>query len=202
MTPLFLVVEGLDGSGGTTQAARLAAWLRSQGRPVVETAEPSGGPIGRFIRNTLGDPAREVSDAALSWLFAADRHDHLAGVVQPALDAGSDVVSDRYLLSSLAYQGATVGLTRVAELNAGFRAPDLTLFLELDPEVSLARVTARGAPRERFEALDALRAVRLAYDAALELVLGRGERVARIDASGTPDQVADAVIAAVTAVRP
>ena len=202
MAPLFLVVEGLDGSGGTTQAARLATWLRVQGRTVVETCEPSPGPIGRFIRASLGDPAREVSDAALSWLFAADRHDHLAGVVLPALNAGSDVVSDRYLLSSLAYQGASVGLARVAELNADFRAPDLTIFLELDPVVSLARVTSRGAPAERFEALDRLTTVRAAYMSALELVIDRGERVVSIDASGTPDEVSAAIQAAVSALRP
>lgn len=197
MRPLFLVVEGLDGSGGTTQAGRLSAWLRSLGRPVVETCEPSPGPIGRFIRASLGDPARGVSDAALGWLFAADRHDHLQDVIAPALAAGSDVVSDRYLLSSLAYQGATLGLARVAELNAGFRAPDLTLFLDLPPEVSLARVAARGEPRERFEALDRLQTVRTAYEGALALVLARGERVAHLDASGSPDEVAARVRAAV-----
>lgn len=197
MPPLFLVVEGLDGSGGTTQARRLAAALRAMGRPVHETCEPSPGPIGRFIREALRDPGGGVSDAALAWLFAADRRDHLDHEITPALARGADVVSDRYLLSSLAYQSAALGLQAVADLNRPFRAPDLTIFLDLDPQVSLSRVRARGEPAERFEALERLTGVRASYEAALALVTARGERVARVDASGTPDEVAAAVLDAV-----
>ncbi len=197
MAPLFLVVEGLDGSGGTTQSARLAAVLRARGRSVLQTCEPSPLPIGQLIRSALRDPTLGVSDAALAWLFAADRHDHLAQRVRPALAAGSDVLSDRYLLSSLAYQSAAVGMDRVLTLNAGFAAPDLTIFLDLSPEASLARVRARGEPAERFEQLDRLATVRASYEAAIALLEARGERIARIDASGTPDEVAAAVWAAV-----
>lgn len=197
MRPLFLVVEGLDGSGGTTQSGRLAAALRAAGRPVLQTCEPSPLPIGRFIREALRDPGRGVSDAALAWLFAGDRHEHLAQVVKPALQAGSDVVSDRYLLSSLAYQSPSVGWDTVLALNAPFPAPDLTIFLDLDPEVSLSRVRARGEPAERFEALERLAEVRARYEEAMTILLERGERVARIDAAGSPDAVEAAVRAAV-----
>jgi dTMP kinase len=199
MRSLFLVVEGLDGSGGTTQVGRLAAALRSRGRSVVETCEPSPLPIGRLIRSALRDPSLGVSDAALAWLFAGDRHEHVEQVVQPALRAGSDVISDRYLLSSLAYQSGAVGLQRVLSLNDGFPAPDLTIFLDLPVEVSLARVRARGEPAERFEALERLSAVRAAYETALETLRARGERIAHIDASGTPEEVGEAVLSAVTA---
>lgn len=197
MPPLFLVVEGLDGSGGTTQVARLANALRAQGRAVVQTCEPSPLPIGRLIREALRDPALGVSDAALAWLFAGDRHEHLSQVIRPALQDGQDVISDRYLLSSLAYQSGAVGLERVLELNAGFPAPDLTLFLDLAPEVSLARVQARGEPQERFEQLERLAAVRAAYERAIAVCLSRGEKIARIDASGSPDEVAARIWSAV-----
>lgn len=197
MRGTFVVVEGLDGSGGTTQVRRLGAWLRAAGPEVVETCEPTRGPIGRFIRQLLGDAASEVGDAPLAYLFAADRQDHLERVVEPAIARGAVVVSDRYLHSSLAYQSLAVGMSRVRELNAGFRAPDLTVFLELSPEACLARIEARGEARERFEALDRLRAVAEAYESVLAWCTARGDRVLRLDASATPDALEAQIRAAV-----
>lgn len=197
MRPLFLVIEGLDGSGGTTQVRRLASWLRVQGAEVVETCEPSPGPIGRFIRAALSDPGSAVSDAALAWLFGADRRDHLDRVILPALARGACAVSDRYLLSSLAYQAPAVGMERVASINADFRAPDLTIFLDLDLDECLARIHARGEGIERFEARDRLALVLASYERALDFCAARGERVLRLDASGSPDEVAARVVAAV-----
>ncbi|HYY53573.1 MAG TPA: dTMP kinase, partial [Myxococcales bacterium] len=108
----FIALEGLDGSGTTTQAERIASVLRAQGRRVLLTREPSDGPIGTLIRlaltGRLGLPQRSgpLTEEALALLFAADRVDHLAAVIEPALERGELVVCDRYVLSSLAYQGS------------------------------------------------------------------------------------------------
>ena len=201
MRSLFLVIEGIDGSGGTTQARRLAAHLAAQGVDVHLTCEPSTGPVGRFIRQVLdpADPASRLGDAVLPYLFAADRQDHLDREVIPALQRGAVVISDRYYHSSLAYQSLAIGLSTVTELNAPFLRPDLTLFLELDTETSLARVTARGGAPERFEALDRLRAVADAYAAVVVHCRAHGERIARIDARGSVDEVFARVLAEVDA---
>ncbi len=188
-----MYIEGLDGSGGTTQLGRLAdAWHRREpARELIRTREPTDGPVGRLIRAQLA--GGEVGDAVFPYLFAADRRDHLDRVVLPALARGAVVLSDRCLLASLAYQAPAIGLTNVLALNAAFRLPDLVVMLDLDPAVSLARVEARGGVRDRFETLGVLTRVREAYDQAIAAVIERGGRVVRIDAAGTPDQVAAAV---------
>ncbi len=197
MQTRFIAIEGIDGSGGTTQVALLARWLEARGQRVHTTAEPSAGPVGRFLREALRDPQQRVGDAVLPYLFAADRRDHLDREIMPRLEDGHCVISDRYLHSSLAYQSLVMGLAAVSELNARFRAPDLTLLLDLDPEVCLQRILARGEPRDRFEALDRLRAVHDAYDGVVVLARSRGERLVRVDASGSVDQVHARVVAAV-----
>jgi dTMP kinase len=202
MHSLFFAMEGIDGSGGTTQTAKLVAWLEAHGASeVLTTCEPSPGPVGRFIRSALaqGNPESRLGDSVLPYLFAADRRDHLDREIIPVLQRGGVVVTDRYYLSSLAYQSLSVGLARVVALNDGFRRPDLTIFLDLDPEVSLARIEARGEPLERFEALDRLREVREAYTAAIVHCRTDGESVVRIDASGTADEVHARVVAEVSA---
>lgn len=201
MRPSFIAIEGLDGSGGTTQAALLADWLEAEGTGVCRTHEPSPGPAGRFIRQAL-DPANEASvlgDNVLPYLFAADRRDHLDRVILPALARGEHIVTDRYYHSSLAYQSLSVGLHLVAELNRDFRAPDLTIFLDLSPEACLERIHARGAPVERFEALDRLRQIHDAYEAVLVHCRAHGEKVARVDALGSIEDVHAGVLAAVRA---
>ena len=187
----FIVIEGLDGSGKTVQVDRLAAALRAEGRAVHTTTEPSEGPIGRFLRDALrpDGPSAGIGDAALAYLFAADRRDHLDREILPALASGAVVLSDRYYHSSLAYQSLALGLPMVATLNAGFRKPDATVFLGLSPEACLARVMARGLARERFEALDRLRLVRDAYDQVLVHCRAEGETILRVDASGPPEDV-------------
>lgn len=197
MLPRFIAIEGIDGSGGTTQVGLLARALVARGHRVHTTAEPSGGPVGRFVRQALRDPDQRVGDAVLPYLFAADRRDHLDREVLPNLESGQVVITDRYLHSSLAYQSLVMGLAAVAELNARFRAPDLALLLELDPELCLQRIIARGEPRDRFEALDRLRAVHEAYDGVVVLARSRGERLVRIDASGSVAEVHARVLAAV-----
>jgi len=197
MRPLFIAIEGLDGSGGTTQVRLLGTWLAASGRDVHLTAEPSRGPVGRFIRQALADPDEHVSDAILPYLFAADRRDHLDREILPALERGEHVVSDRYTHSSLAYQSLVLGLAPVAELNARFRAPDLAILLDLDPETCLQRVLARGETRDRFEALDRLRAIHDAYEAVLVHARIHDEPMIRIDARGSVQEVHARVVAAV-----
>ncbi len=199
MRPSFIAIEGLDGSGGTTQARLLADWLEAQGGQVCRTHEPSSGPAGRFIRAAL-DPANDASvlgDNVLPYLFAADRRDHLDREIIPALGRAEHVVTDRYYHSSLAYQSLSVGLHLVAELNRDFRAPDLTVFLDLSPEACLERIHARGAPIERFEALDRLRQIHDAYDAVLVHCRSHGEKVARVSAMGSIAEVHGRVLDAV-----
>lgn len=186
---LFIVLEGIDGAGTTTQAQRLADWLTSQGREVVLTAEPTGRPVGRLIRQVLqgkllhdGEPAR-VDETTMAFLFAADRADHLASIVVPALEAGKIVVSDRHYISSVAYQSTGVEMDWVESLNARFRRPDLTVLLDIAPEVSLARKAAQGQPAERYEQLATLERIRANYHAAIAHARAAGERVEIIDAS-------------------
>lgn len=185
----FVVIEGLDGAGTTTQAARLVSRLRARGAEVLDTHEPTDGPIGRRIRACLrreeGAPAR----ASLPWLYAADRADHLARFVEPMLHEGGWVVSDRYLHSSLAYQSLDVPLDYVAMLNERFRAPDLTIFLHAPVEVCLGRIGGRGEVREIFEERAALERISVQYDTVLSLLEGKGQRIERVDATGSVEAI-------------
>jgi dTMP kinase len=168
----FVVLEGLDGAGTTTQALLLATALRRAGHRVVLTREPSTGPVGVLLRQALGRrgrlPVRQrLSDAALALLFAADRLHHLASTVEPGLAAGAIVISDRYALSSLAYQGRVLGQPWVEALNVRARAPDLTLFLEVRPRVAEARRRLRGGRHERFDDAQTQASVARAYGAVM-----------------------------------
>lgn len=193
----FLVLEGLDGAGTTTQAAVLASRLAARGRRVHLTSEPSRGPVGRLLRRALRGTiagGRPLDQRALALLFAADRVDHLVSEVEPRLASGVDVVSDRYALSSLAYQSAATGdLAWVEVLNREAPAPDLTIFLEVRPAVALGRRYAASAEREIFEVPAFQRRVAAAYRRALRRLRARGERVAVVDGEADLEAVADAV---------
>ena len=185
----LIAFEGLDGCGKSTQIERLAAALRAAGRDVVVTREPTGGEFGRRIRATASSGEEISPDEELRW-FVEDRRAHVAGVIRPALDAGKTVLSDRYYLSTVAYQGARGGdPTRILEASeAEFPVPDLVVLLEIEPSAGLARVRARGnAVETRFEHPEFLEAVAEIFD--------RIDRpyIARIGASGTPDDVQRAV---------
>ncbi len=192
----FIVLEGIDGSGTTTQAARLAGSLRDAGHAVVSTREPSDGPIGLVLRQALTRRLVGLSDRVLALLFAADRLDHLASVVEPALAAGKVVVSDRYVLSSLAYQGMRLPPSWVESLNAAARAPDLTLFLDVDNRTAARRRHGRGGPEEIFDADEVQRAVARAY-ARVVRKHARAQRVVRVDGRGAPDEVARQILSRV-----
>jgi dTMP kinase len=180
--PTFIALEGLDGSGTTTLCRRLAARMAEAGRRVLTTREPSDGPIGSLVREILSGRWHPVDPSAVALLFAADRLDHLAREVQPALARGQDVLSDRYLLSSLAYQGREHDLDWVSVINERAVRPDLTLFLEVPPLVCLERLRRRGGPRELFEDPSTLDAVHRAYWSLLEAE----SQVVRLDRTSAP----------------
>jgi dTMP kinase len=193
----LVVFEGLDGSGKTTQRARLAARLRARGLDVLETAEPyDGGTWGPRIRAMARSGEALAPAEELRW-FEEQRREHVRERIAPALAAGSMVLCDRYFLSTAAYQGAR-GLDAEAILAASereFPVPDLVLVLELDPATALARVGARGGPAEPvFERRDFLERV-----AALFHRLDR-PYVARIDGA-RPATAVEADVAMTVAER-
>jgi len=196
--PLFIVLEGIDGSGTTTQLDRLTRHLEARGRRVHPTREPSAGPVGRLLREILLGGHRRADGTpldglAMALLFAADRRDHLTREIDPALSAGADVISDRYLLSSLAYQAQEAERDWVAGLARDLRVPDLTLLLDVPIAVAAARRRAAGRPDERYDADEVQSRVAARY----RELCATDPRAVILDASGPVDQVTALVTAAV-----
>ena len=185
----LVVIEGIDGAGTTTQARRLVAALDARGVAGHLTREPSDGPVGRLLREILAGQHAPTDATTHALLFAADRADHIQREVDPALAAGKVVVSDRWYHSSLAYQGAAEERAWIAELNRRARAPDLTLFLEVAPEVAAARRARSGRPDELFDALALQRRVAAGYREVMAALGGR-EPVAVLDGERDEDEVA------------
>ena len=194
----LLVLEGGEGAGKSTLAAALVDWAHRTGRAVTGTREPGGTEVGRRIRGLLLDRDTAPSPRAEALLYAADRADHVDGVLRPALRAGDLVVCDRYQDSSIAYQGAgraldpaeVAGLSRWA---SGGLVPDLTVLLDVDPALGLARVGRRGpADRLESESLDFHRRVRAGF---LALAAADPGRYLVLDADTRPGDLLDAVVA-------
>jgi dTMP kinase len=191
---LFVSLEGIDGSGKSTQARLLVEAL---GTETVAIREPGGTEAAERIRTLLADPGVELEPLAELLLFLAARADLTERVIRPALEAGRVVVADRFSDSSVAYQGVARGLG-VGEVIGLCEAateglwPDLTLLLKLDPEVGLGR--ADGEDRFEREGLDLQRAVASAYD---EIAVIASDRVVVIDASGSVEDVHASILDAV-----
>lgn len=201
---MFITFEGPEGSGKTSQQRRLAEHLRAAGRIVVETKEPGGTPLADRIRALLLDSASSIDPVAEVFLFAASRRQHTTEIIEPALARGEVVLCDRYADSTLAYQGfgRRIDLDRLRSVNewaTGSRSPDLTLLLDLAEEVGLRRARSRNAntvaDEGRFEAED-LRFHRRVREGYLSLAVAEPDRFVVIDASGTPDEVFDRILAA------
>ncbi len=195
MTSRFVVFEGGDGSGKSTQCARLAEWLRARGETVVETREPGGTPLGRSLRALLLD-GDDVDPTAEALLMAADRAQHVAEVLRPALARGDWVVSDRHVPSSLVYQGVVreLGVEVVASLSSlatGGLVPDLVIVLDVGDDTAAARRSPDHDRLER-EGDPFHQAVRAAYR---DLAAEQGWAV--VDGSGSPDVVGARVLAVV-----
>ncbi|WP_306121073.1 dTMP kinase [Roseitalea sp. MMSF_3504] len=203
---MFITFEGGEGVGKSTQIGRLARRLREQGLAVTVSREPGGTPGAEAIRHILLDEAalESFGPALEAILFAAARSDHVEQVIEPALARGEIVIVDRFMDSTRVYQGMS------GELDSGFMAalervavggtvPDLTIVLDLDPEIGLARAAARRAgdtPEDRFERedVDVHRARRAAFRAIVD---AEPERCRLINANGTPATVARRVWAEV-----
>ncbi|MGO1511603.1 MAG: dTMP kinase [Actinomycetales bacterium] len=188
-TGTFVSLEGGDGAGKSTQVRLLADWLASTGREVVTTREPGGTALGREVRELIlhGD---HVDPRAEALLYAADRAHHVATLVRPALERGAVVVTDRYVDSSVAYQGAArdLGPQEVRELSTwatGGLVPDVTVLLDLDPAASAARFTGEPDRLERAGAGFHAR-VREEY---LRIAAAEPGRVVVVDAAGEPARV-------------
>lgn len=185
MSGVLIVLEGIDGAGTTTQAKTLAERLDGH-----LTCEPSTGPVGKLLRRMLGGEHAPVDATTMSLLFAADRADHLQREVEPALARGRVVVSDRWYHSSLAYQGTGEERAWIRELNRRARAPDLTIFLEVTPEVAAERRSHRDDTTDIYDALETQRRVAAGYRAAIEL-LSDTENIRVIDGERSVQQLAD-----------
>ena len=182
----LIALEGIDGSGTTSQGKRVADALRARGLLVHLTAEPSTGPVGQLIRRVLHGEMTMTS-RTLAMLYATDRMDHLDREVLPALHHGATVLTDRYLLSSLAYQALDNPLSWVLEINHLARPADLNLLLRVSPETAAARRAARAGPEERFDAQESQRRIAALYDE----VFARPDvgRCVVIDGEDAPDRV-------------
>ena len=190
---MFVTFEGLDGSGKTTQAALLAESLREDGVEVVATREPGGTPLGEQIRDLVlhGDHVAPWAEAAL---YAASRAQHVEEVIRPALDRGATVVCDRYVDSSVAYQGVGrgLGLDEVLALNlvvVGGLLPDRTVLVEIDPETAAERVGSSGDRIER----DGIALWRRVADAYRALADGDPERYVVVDGRRPIAEVAEEI---------
>ena len=194
MRGTFIVFEGGEGAGKSTQEALLAEWLEQHGRTVLRTREPGGTPAGEAIRTVLlSNDYAGLTDRAEALLFAAARGEHVAQVIRPALEAGSVVVCDRYLDSSVAYQGygRNLGAEHVRSLSLWAThdlLPDLTVLLDIDPVVGLSRVTSPD--RLESEPIEYHQRVRQAF---LDIASTDPQRYLIVDASQSTQAIAERI---------
>jgi dTMP kinase len=188
---VFIVIEGLDGSGKTTQARILANTL-SKSYSVLCTAEPSDGKIGNFIRQSCLYNEKRLPTEAEALLFAADRIEHMRNEIAPALNEGKIVVCDRYVYSSLAYQGgAGLNLDWIKTINARTLEPDLALYIDVSPEHVLERLQRKKSVMETLETQRKVQRIYLKY-------VEKGELI-QVDGDKSKEQVAEALCSKVLA---
>jgi len=191
---LFITLEGGDGAGKTTQAELLREWLGGLGREVVRTREPGGTEVGVEVREIVLHHRGDISPRAEALLYAADRAHHVATLVRPALERGAVVLQDRYIDSSVAYQGAgrvldSREVRALSEWATEDLSPDLTVLLDLDPEAARGRLDASRTRYDRLEA-EASEFHRRVREAYLQIAAAEPERVVVVDAAQPAEQIA------------
>lgn len=187
----FIVFEGIDGSGTSTQINILAERLPEK---IYKTAEPTSNEIGKFLRKMLGGEMK-MDEKTNAFLFAADRCQHLYGEggIIDQINNGKIVISDRYFFSSMAYQSASCGEELPALLNSTFPLPQLLFYFVINPEISLARVDARNEKKEIYEKIDIQKKIAALYEKVIsqyEADKSSGMKVVRIDASKSIEEIA------------
>ncbi len=187
---VFICIEGLDASGKSTQARWLVRSLCRRGFDAIYTTEPSKGEVGSFIRRYVLQRNRRVPAVVEALLFAVDRVDHVESRIEPALESGKIVVSDRYVYSSLAYQGAAgLDVGWIEQINRMALPPDLVIYIDVQPEVVIKRMRRR---RSVMETLENQRRVREVY---MQMV--RKGRLALVDGNRPASEVAQNILAVV-----
>lgn len=187
---IFICIEGIDASGKSTQARWLVRNLRRRGFDSVYTTEPSRGEVGNLIRRYVLQRKRRVPAVVEALLFAVDRVDHIESKIEPALESGRIVVSDRYVYSSLAYQGAAgLDIDWIRQINTMALPPDLAIYIDVPPEVVVKRMRRR---RSVMETLENQCMVRRVY---MELV--REGRLVLVDGNKPASEVTQSILAIV-----
>jgi dTMP kinase len=171
----LIVLEGIDGSGTTTQIERVARELRARGHAIATTAQPSTGPVGKLIRRYLGGalpkPPADILRSFMALLFTADRLEHFAFEIEPKLNAGTHVLCDRYMMSTIAYQTTRLDkLQWLSILSADVCSPDLQIYLRVTPSIAMDRVTSRGGKREFYERIEIQKQVHANYELLAEML--------------------------------
>jgi len=194
MKNLFVAFEGIDGSGKSTQVKLLSDILKKNGHKVYATSEPTDSPIGAIIRNIFTHKI-EADHRTIAGLFVADRLDHLlnktTGILKK-MEEGYTVITDRYYFSSYAYQGTHVSMEWVIEANslsADLLRPDLNIYIDISPEISMKRLNNRRSSIELYETIENLRNVRDKYSEAIELLRFK-ENIFITDGNRSPEVIA------------
>lgn len=200
----FIVIEGIDGSGKSTQSRKIAQRLESKGSDIYHTFEPTDGPIGTLIRKML-QGTLDTDHRTIASLFAADRTDHLVNKrygIRQKIDQGKIVICDRYYFSSYAYHAQYIDMEWVIHanaLNAQILRPDVTLFVDVDPEICFDRIIQNRNRLDMYEKTDALKAVRANYFKAFERLKAE-ETIVIIDGNGSIEDVEERILTEVKTV--
>ena len=190
MRNLFIVIDGMDGSGKGEQIKKLSHYLLSQGYNVLKTFEPTNGKYGKRIRGMLREHKDPLSNSdEMLDLYCMDRREHLRNEIEPFISEGTNkiVISDRYYHSTMVFQSAQgIPIQKIINMNKNFRKPDLMLVLDLEPKTSLERIKKRGNGNEKFEQLGFMEKLRMNF---LSLPKILDENIKVIDASKTIEEV-------------
>lgn len=200
MAGLFISFEGGEGVGKSTQIKLLTAWLREQGRDVLVTFEPGDSELGASIRGLVLTPGNHVTPRAEALLYAADRAHHVDTVIEPALARGQVVITDRYVDSTLAYQGAGRALERadvqtINDFAVAGRWPELTVLLDVDPSIGVPRARGGGSG-DRIEA-ESVQFHHEVRDAFLQLAAQSAQRFVVIDGAASVEEVHERILTVV-----